>query len=258
MTARPEAFFVSVGHGPLGQRFCLYHVPAQSPPVGVVVYVHPFAEAMEQVPPDGRIAVPSIGRGGVAVLQIDLLGCGDSAGDFADASWAEWRSDVDHAAVRLRERHPVVPVWLVGPRVGALLAVEAAAEMELACNFLLWQPVSSGASALQQFLRLSTAGEMLTGEVRGYELTSFDGNSIRAKASSAGHRISPALALALEAATLNAPRAPRRVDWFEVSSERPARTFAQPPFGSPSIARGRPRRPYACGGRSAVLANDRD
>ena len=45
----------------------------------------------------------ALAAAGFAVLQIDLFGCGDSSGDFADASWAAWQQDVALAVQWLSE-----------------------------------------------------------------------------------------------------------------------------------------------------------
>ena len=39
----------------------------------------------------------ALAQAGYGVLQVDLLGCGDSTGDFADATWAAWLDDAQAA-----------------------------------------------------------------------------------------------------------------------------------------------------------------
>ncbi|MEP6965262.1 MAG: hydrolase 2, exosortase A system-associated, partial [Polaromonas sp.] len=101
---------------------------------------------------------------GFDVLQIDLLGCGDSSGDFGDATWQSWVSDVVQACHWLQNRSDMhdagstpAQLWLWGLRAGCLLAVEAARQLKRPCNFLFWQPPASGKTLLQQFLRLKVA-----------------------------------------------------------------------------------------------------
>jgi hypothetical protein len=76
---------------------------------------------------------------GWRVVQRDLYGCGDSAGDFADASWAAWLDDVD---AELRQADTSRPVWLWCVRAGALLA-SAVLVGRPEVNLLLWQPVTA-------------------------------------------------------------------------------------------------------------------
>ena len=81
----PKPFFLPSGDG---QRFCLYHpaVNAQGvAPLGHVVYVHPFGEEMNKSRRMATLQARALAQAGFSVLQVDLLGCGDSSGDFGDA-----------------------------------------------------------------------------------------------------------------------------------------------------------------------------
>ena len=118
----PQAFFLPVDGG---QRFCVYY-PAQGPrTLGQIVYAHPFAEEMNKSRRMVANQARDLSTAGFAVLQIDLLGCGDSSGDFGDASWDAWVDDVLLACGWLREKAGDAPLWLWGLRAGCLLAVEA-------------------------------------------------------------------------------------------------------------------------------------
>jgi len=57
---------------------------------------------------------------GFGVLQIDPLGCGDSSGDFGDATPTIWTANFIRAAEWIQERGGS-NVWLWGLRAGALL-----------------------------------------------------------------------------------------------------------------------------------------
>ncbi len=158
MSFQAEAFFLPSGEG---QRFCLFH-PAESAVVhGQVLYIHPLAEEMNKARRMVALQARSFAQAGFNVLQIDLLGCGDSAGDFGDASWQCWVDDVLLACRYLQDRTqgksmhtPPVPLWLWGLRAGCLLATQAAAQSGIGCNFLFWQAPSSGQPVLNQFMRL--------------------------------------------------------------------------------------------------------
>ncbi|MBN9422686.1 MAG: alpha/beta hydrolase, partial [Candidatus Accumulibacter sp.] len=118
-----EAFFLPATSG---QRYCLFHRPAtEGAARGALVYVHPFAEEMNKSRRMAAVQARALAAAGYAVLQIDLHGCGDSSGDFADASWAGWLDDVELACAWLRARC-AAPLWLWGLRSGCLLAAEAA------------------------------------------------------------------------------------------------------------------------------------
>lgn len=216
-----EAFFASLRPGPLASRYCLWHAPSQVPPRGLVVCVHPFAEEMNKSRRMAALQSRSLAQVGLAVLQVDLLGCGDSAGDFGDATWQDWVQDVEQACALALERNASAwpgqsqpPLWLWGLRAGCLLAV-AAAKSWPRCKLLLWQPPASGKQLLQQFLRLKMAATLgsesrvLADNVKG-DLAA--GRPVVV----AGYTLSAALASGLEQALLTPPKSVTRVLWFEV------------------------------------------
>jgi exosortase A-associated hydrolase 2 len=145
-----------------GQRFCLYH-PAAGACRGAVLYVHPFAEEMNRSRRMAALQARALAAHGVAVLQIDLLGCGDSSGESADMRWSAWKADLAAAHTWLAERTGQ-PAVLLGLRLGALLAADYArsAAAPLA-GLALWQPVHAGSAYINQFLRLRLASDMLAG-----------------------------------------------------------------------------------------------
>ena len=205
-----------------GQRFCIHHAPAGAPR-GVVLYLHPWAEEMNKSRRMAALQARALAVDGLAVLQIDLLGCGDSSGDFADASWSTWLDDAALGIQWLQGRYgDAVPLWLWGLRAGALLATQAAARVDGTCSLLLWQPAPSGRVLLQQFLRLKAAAEMQQGEAKG-ATERLRGELAQGRhVDIAGYALAPALAQGLEAASLEAPANVERAVWLEVSSRAPA------------------------------------
>jgi exosortase A-associated hydrolase 2 len=215
-----EAFFLPVGRG---QRFCLFHPPAQDVTAApAVLFVHAFAEEMNKSRALVARQARALAAAGHGVLQMDLLGCGDSSGDFGDADWDAWVQDVVDGADWLRRRSPG-ELWLWGHRLGCLLAGAAAPRLEGPINFLFWQPVVSGRQFLQQVLRLGAAGEMLDGQGRGamerLRRQLADGRSVEI----AGYALAPGLTRGLDAAELLPPPLPgRTVEWFEISAREDA------------------------------------
>lgn len=205
---------------PGGARFCLYH-PPHDQARAALLYLHPFAEEMNKSRRMAALAARRLAARGVGVLQLDLQGCGDSAGEFHEARWDGWQADVRAGLDWLQARLGLAPgLW--GLRLGALLALDYAARAEQApARLLLWQPVLSGAQHLNQFLRLRVAGEMLqdgpaSGGTAGLRARLQAGDVLEI----GGYELHPALALALDgidAARLAAPRC--RVDWFEMVAE---------------------------------------
>lgn len=211
------AFFLPAS---AGQRFCLFHQPdAPTARRGAVVYVHPFAEEMNKSRRMAALQARALAAAGYAVLQIDLHGCGDSAGDFGDASWEGWIEDVVLACDWLQQRSDG-DLWLWGLRTGCLLASEAAARIRQPSKLLLWQPVLSGKQFLQQFLRLKLAGEMLGGDSKRLmdrlreQLTQGDSVEI------AGYLLPPGLASGLQQAELLPAAQSVRIEWIELTGKQ--------------------------------------
>ena len=200
-----------------GRRFCLFHPARSGAGRGAVLYLQPFAEEMNKARRMAALQASALADAGYDVLQIDLLGCGDSSGDFADADWSAWRDDVLTGYRHLRTRSPA-PLILWGLRAGCLLAAEAAAELPELADFVFWQPVVSGKSHWQQFMRLKMAGELASGQAKivGEQLRQqlAAGHSVEI----AGYGVSPTLAAGLEQAELMPPDGRSgRVVWLETS-----------------------------------------
>lgn len=222
-TFLPQAFFLS---NVTGQRFCLLHPAQGSVQRGRVLYLHPFAEELNTTRRIAAQQARALAQAGFTVLQIDMQGCGDSSGDFADATWSAWLDDAEHG-YRWLLKHTSGPMWIWGMRSGALLAAElvqrrpqlqgAASEP---IHLLFWQPVASGAQMLQQFLRLHSASQWLgSGNNHGpspaQQLAQGEPVAI------AGYTLSPALAQGLGDARLHPPAgaSPGRLVWLEMSSQ---------------------------------------
>lgn len=215
-----EPFFLKAG---VGERFCLYHAPDSGMPIrGALVYVHPFAEEMNKSRRMAALQARAFAKAGFAVLHIDLFGCGDSSGDFAEARWDIWRDDVLAASSWLEARTGMVTsLW--GLRLGALLALDLAADSNQKFEgLLLWQPVISGEQFLTQFLRMRLAGDMLgnggqqSGGTQEMRKQMAAGESLEI----AGYALAPELAASidgLKAADLVVTSMP--VHWFELVGE---------------------------------------
>jgi exosortase A-associated hydrolase 2 len=154
---------------------------------------------------------------------VDLLGCGDSSGDFGDATWAAWLDDLTRAARWLQTRYPDAPLWLWGLRAGALLASDAVPRIGTPLNLLFWQPALQGNLLLQQFLRLKAAAKLADGGGKAI-LDAARADLASGKAVDvAGYQLSAALAQGLQAAALAPPDARAlpsgRLVWLEVSTQ---------------------------------------
>lgn len=216
-----EPLFLDTAAGP---RFCLFHRPA-GPCAGALVYVHPFAEEMNKSRRMAALQARAFAAQGVAVLQIDLHGCGDSAGAFGEARWDGWKADLAAACAWLSARTGR-PAGLWGLRLGALLALDYARTASHPVErLLLWQPVTNGAAFLTQFLRLRLAGELLHDQKDGGGTAALRAQlAAGSSLDVAGYELHPALAAAIDAASAaTMPPHGCPVHWVELlaAPERP-------------------------------------
>jgi exosortase A-associated hydrolase 2 len=151
------------------------------------------------------MAAHAFAERGWVVLQPDLMGCGDSAGDFGDATWTAWLDDISRTWGWLRDRgYTRLVLWTL--RAGSLLAADWLETSGERPPLLMWQPIVNGQQHLTQFLRLKAAAEMRSPAEGNSALARLraDIESKRA-VEVAGYRLSPDLAAGLSAATLRVP-----------------------------------------------------
>jgi exosortase A-associated hydrolase 2 len=200
-----------------GERFCLYHQPdPEARPRGAILYVHPFAEEMNKSRRMAALQARAYARAGFGVLQIDLYGCGDSSGDFCEARWDTWLSDLELGWEWLAQRG-AGPYYLWGLRLGALLALEFATRAKPDA-LILWQPAISGRAHLHQFARAQSAARMFGAAPE--QSAAEQGTEI------AGYMVAPELSAAInqaDAAAL-APTCP--VQWLELNTPPAASDLA--------------------------------
>jgi exosortase A-associated hydrolase 2 len=224
-------FFMANERSPLG-CFCIYHPPqinlTEGHILGMVLYVHPFAEEMNKSRQMAARQSRELAQAGFAVLQIDLSGCGDSAGEFAEATWETWIQDIrdGYRWLELNVGPDLlttnnIPLWLWGLRAGCLLAVEASQQLNRACSFIFWQPSLAGKIELTQFMRLQRASNMLNGTgadtKKNVPVLSINESSIDVL----GYTLSPELARGFTQATLSPPpkiKPNQHLVWLEMKS----------------------------------------
>lgn len=211
-----QPFFIDSRSGPL---FALYWASKQRKPERALLHVPAFAEEMNKSRRMVALQARALAEQGFAVLVLDLFGTGDSGGDFADASWEGWLSDLAAGMAWLRAQG-IVRVDLWGLRTGALLAMDFVernpGDIE---RLLLWQPVLNGDTFVTQFLRLRVAAAMMNNNTPKEKTSDLkrlllDGQAIEV----AGYLLNPDLIRPLM--TLRADRLPlhnvKEVALFEV------------------------------------------
>lgn len=220
MGPRREAFFLGDG---ADRRFCVATVP-HATPRGAILHVHAFAEELNRSRRMIALAAQAFAAEGWLVLQIDHHGCGDSEGDFGDATWGSWQHDLDLGRAWLAERAPG-PLTLWTLRAGSLLAAAWLSARGANHPLLCWQPVLSGKQYLTQFLRIRVAGAMADDPEARSVMASLrsalnDGQAVMI----AGYTMSAGLARELEASSFSLPTAYNSpVTVLELAAASPAR-----------------------------------
>jgi exosortase A-associated hydrolase 2 len=180
-----------------------------------VLFLPPFADEMNKSRRMVACQARALADAGFRVMLLDLSGCGDSGGDFVDASWNNWLQDAEIAARFLMEGSDAAPViW--GLRMGALLACGLAHGRPEFQKLLLWQPVLNGEQQVDQFLRLRTVPTSGSGEVIFDRKSLWDELRAGRSLDIAGYELSSTLALEMARARLNDLRPEGQVHWLEI------------------------------------------
>jgi alpha/beta superfamily hydrolase len=152
---------------PCGSRrlYGFLHEPrATEAPLAVapaaVVFVHPFMEERQDAHPFLRSLASQVCGRGLWAMRFDQHGCGDSEGEWEDATVDSWLDDLDAACEYARAQSGVQRVILCGLRFGASLAALASARSTPAPLALI-QPVVKGLNYSMDVLRAYLAAEMV-------------------------------------------------------------------------------------------------
>lgn len=216
MRTRCHPFFLDTADGRL---FAVHHLPAEGTQVlGNVLCVLPFNEEMNRCRSMVTLQAQAFAAIGFGTLIVDLHGTGDSAGDFADARWQTWLSNLIAAKAWLDQQDGAcAALW--GIRLGAILAAQAHASMgNPRIALLLWQPVADGKMHLTQFMRVKIAAQMDRADLAkettaGMRAALASGHTVEI----AGYEVHPQLAASIDAARLAAHALPdgTQVLWLE-------------------------------------------
>ncbi len=125
-----------------------------------MVFVHPFMEERQDAHPFLRSLAGRVSARGLWALRFDLHGCGDSEGEWEDATVASWLEDLRAACDFIRAQSGVQRVILCGMRFGATLAALATLDDEKPALALI-QPVVKGVAYSMDMLRAYVAAEMV-------------------------------------------------------------------------------------------------
>ena len=125
-------------------------IPERSGRLGVIM-MPPFGwEDVSSYRPLRFLAI-QLAENGIPALRYDLPGTGDSSGGaWDDGLVAAWIQSAGDAARELRAITGIDRVAVVGTRLGALLAIFAAARARDIGDLVLWGPARSGRAELRE------------------------------------------------------------------------------------------------------------
>jgi exosortase A-associated hydrolase 2 len=153
------------------------------------------------------------------VLLFDLLGTGDSSGDFGDATWDAWLEDIDDAVRWLAERtQGSIVLW--GMRGGSLLATGWMTTRRVLHSMALWQPVVNGAQHAQHLVRMRLASGFLGKGGERESVAELRDRLVRdQRLEIAGYMFNAAVIHGLEGCAMTQVPAGTRLIWVEVASQ---------------------------------------
>lgn len=204
--------------------FYLLFQPSEVEARGSVLFLPPFTEEMNKSRHIVAVQARDIAAKGYNVLLLDLTGCGDSGGEFVDASWQIWLQDAAFAVHTLTNLG-AGPLIFWGLRMGALLACELSQSRTDVEKLILWQPTLNGEQQIDQFLRLRTVLSVVNGQEPFDRKTLW--NELRSGRSLeiAGYELSSTMALEMAKRRLNDLRPGCPVHWLEIGN-LPNRRFS--------------------------------
>ncbi len=161
-TRRPPGIHV---RGPRGTTFAplrlgagtlagVLHAPADRTPRRVGVLCPPILHEYQLSHRTLKSLAERLAADGAWVLRMDYRGIGDSEGSIAIGSPGAWAADVKTALAELRGWAAGLPAFLFGLRLGAAVAIEAAATLgEPPGAVFAWAPTFDGERYLEELDR---------------------------------------------------------------------------------------------------------
>lgn len=145
----------------------LYEPEGQANGTGFV-FCAPFAEEMLWTQRVFVNFARELAHQGYYVLRFDIMGHGDSDGDFEDVTVDTWLSDIRCALKTLEEKKPFIECFgLLGLRLGGTLAAIIAEEIRNVKSLILWEPVIEGSKYMKEvFLSNLTTQTAMFKEIR--------------------------------------------------------------------------------------------
>lgn len=162
-SAETPLFFHNENHALFG----ILHYPQQKGNGKGLVFCHGFAEEQNISHCTITNFARELAACGYHVLRFDYMGCGDSSGEFGQATVATRVSDILSSIEFLQKKSNVKKIGLVGLRLGAVFAALAAQKSSKVAFLILWAPITNVKNYLWQLLRSNLATQMVIyGKIR--------------------------------------------------------------------------------------------
>lgn len=203
-----------------GRIFVLFVIPRQATrPVGGVIALPPFAEEMNK----SRHMLAMLGQRlasmGIVFALPDLYGTGDSEGEFSEATWGHWLSNV-RATVEAVSDYGITGLNFVALRLGIFLLPDLqGSRFADRSKVVMWNPVQRGSKMIDQMLRAKVIRERESADEGGTiatlrkEIRGAGGMEV------AGYRLTDALVSSVDGLELSKVQMPvnSEVEWIDTS-----------------------------------------
>jgi len=163
----------------------MLHIPAGRTREPGVVLCNAFGDERKSSCLAMTRVARALAEGGWPAVRFDYRGCGESPGEFVDATLSSRLQDVRAAVELIQNRAGVQSVCLLGLRLGGTIAARVAADLHSCSTLALIEPVRDGCAYFDGLLRRRLVRRMLTtghGAVEGgdtAELVDLDGYAMR-------------------------------------------------------------------------------
>ncbi len=144
------------------------HRDAAAPPLGAVAVIcGPIGSEYTRAHRTLRHLADGFAAAGIPAIRFDYHGAGNSPGDDLDPGrFAAWRANIRTAIEAARGGDDSLAVILAGVRLGATLAVQVAAELQVD-TLVLWNPVAKGRVYARELQAMAAVAERNQCDVPG-------------------------------------------------------------------------------------------
>ncbi len=146
-----------------------------------VLLCYPFGQEYMRAHMAYRQLATLLSRAGLPVMRFDYYATGDSFGEGHSALLSTWLENTNAAVEELMAMSGASQIYLVGLRLGALIAAQIAAQRKEVKKLVLWDPCVSGDEYLTEASQNANRdAQNGTWWINGYPMSEAFRNSIRA------------------------------------------------------------------------------